>query len=215
MAKYKEKQQARQLRREGVTIPKIAETVGAAKSTVSLWVRDIRLTQEQLDRIKSKGQQQAANKNKQERIERQKKLQQEGRGRIGNIKSDRELLLVGTALYWGEGHKAVKGTVGMANSDPAVIKLFIRWLNKCFGVPISKMRIGLNIHEDMDQQEIEEYWRQATKFCNEQFQKTQVARNTVAGLKKKQAYRGTATILVHNANLQYKIQGMLEQLRLW
>ena len=47
--KYKEKLEARRLRKEeGLSLKEIAEKVGVAKSSVSLWVRDIELSDEQL-----------------------------------------------------------------------------------------------------------------------------------------------------------------------
>jgi len=214
MAKYLAKVQARELRKQGVSIPKIARLVKATASSISYWVRDISLTKAQIDQLKSEKQFLAATRNKQEKIERQQRYGQIGQQKIGDPQSTRELFLVGAALYWGEGNKT-RGTVAMANSDPTAISLFIKWLHTCFNVPIDKMKISLNTHEDMDSQAAEKYWKKVTGFADCQFYKTQVARNTVAKIKKKQSYCGTATVIVHNANLAYEIRGMLEKLRHW
>lgn len=214
MAKYLAKVQARELRKQGISIPKIAKLVKATASSVSCWVKDISLTRVQIDQLKSEKQFLTATRNKQEKVERQQRYGQVGQQKIGDPQSIRELFLVGAALYWGEGNKT-RGTVAVANSDPAAISLFIKWLHTCFNVPTDKMKIILNIHEDMDHQAIEKYWKRVTGFADCQFYKTQVARNTVAKIKKKQSYRGTATVIVHNANLAYEIQGILEKLRHW
>ncbi len=52
MAKTQQKIKARELRRKGVSVKTIATELGVAKSTVSLWVRDIILTVEQLEKIR-------------------------------------------------------------------------------------------------------------------------------------------------------------------
>lgn len=49
MTVFDKKLQAHQLRRKGVSIRAIASELGVAKSTVSLWCRDISLTSEQRD----------------------------------------------------------------------------------------------------------------------------------------------------------------------
>ena len=45
---------ARALRRDGRSIKEIARELGAAKSTVSGWVRDIVLTPSQIERMKAR-----------------------------------------------------------------------------------------------------------------------------------------------------------------
>ena len=54
--KTEERFLARQLRKEeGLSIGKIASRLGVSKSSVSLWVRDIELTNEQWNRLQAKG----------------------------------------------------------------------------------------------------------------------------------------------------------------
>lgn len=48
MAKSKEKNKALKLRQQGESIKKIAKKLKIAKSTISLWCRDIELTPEQI-----------------------------------------------------------------------------------------------------------------------------------------------------------------------
>ena len=50
--KKQEKEKAIALRKQGLSVNKIAKEVGASKSTVSLWVRDIKLTDEQKQQLK-------------------------------------------------------------------------------------------------------------------------------------------------------------------
>ena len=54
MAKFKERIQARKLRKDGKSVKEIAQSLNVSKGTVSLWVRDIILSVKQLERIKIK-----------------------------------------------------------------------------------------------------------------------------------------------------------------
>lgn len=53
--KAKEKKKARKLRRKGKSIKEIKEEVGVSKSSVSVQVRDIKLTKTQKERLSQKG----------------------------------------------------------------------------------------------------------------------------------------------------------------
>ncbi|MDD4894950.1 MAG: hypothetical protein PHW54_06545, partial [Candidatus Omnitrophica bacterium] len=53
---------------------------------------------------------------------------------IGGI-SERELKLIGIALYWAEGYKGTACSgVELTNADSAMIKLMMRWFRQICGV---------------------------------------------------------------------------------
>jgi len=58
--------------------------------------------------------------------------------RFLGVLSDRDLLIAGTALYAGEGSKT-PGELRFANSDPAMIELFLRWRHALFDVDESHL----------------------------------------------------------------------------
>src|SRR5947209_7273455 len=89
---------ARSWRHDGWTVPDIAAELGVARSSVSLWVRDLPYVAgpRRLRRPRPPNRLQRA---KQAEIER---LLAEGRERIG-VLSDREFLVAGAGLYAGEG----------------------------------------------------------------------------------------------------------------
>lgn len=211
MAKYYARERAIELRKQGLSIPKIAKAVSASKSSVSRWVAKVLLSSEQLDRLKSKNLIRIGTERKAEKQARHTRFNNEGRGLVGEL-SDHELLLIGAALYWGEGHKTLNGTVGLSNSDPALVCVFIRWLTESLRVPIEDIKASLNIHEDMDEIQACNFWERVTGIPQSRFYKTQIAKNTTPGIKKKKEYCGTITILVHDINLQFKIEGMLNQI---
>lgn len=164
--KTRERELARALRRnEGASIKDIARRVGVSVSSVSVWVRDIELTAEQhaalqlrnvaYNRQMSGTWKQAAHR-RAERIS----YQEEGResGRTGD-----PLYVAGCMLYWSEGAKH-RNALRFTNSDPEMIRFFVRFLRRCFEVEDENIRLTCNLFADhlARQREIERFWLDIT-----------------------------------------------------
>jgi hypothetical protein len=165
--KLVERRQARQLRRTGLPLAEIAARVGASKSSVSLWVRDVPFEAPVVR--PSRGRRRDPNalqRRKQGEIER---LLEEGRVRIGRL-SEREFLVAGVALYAGEGTKR-DGAVRFANSDPRMIVFFCCWLRRFFEIDESRLRVCLYLHEGLDLVATIAYWSALTAIPPSQFVK--------------------------------------------
>ncbi|MGH2705468.1 MAG: hypothetical protein ACRDJ4_10345 [Actinomycetota bacterium] len=119
--KVVERELARGLRREGGTLEEIAGRLGVAKSSVSLWVRDVPFTPRLPQYRSGTRSQSVLHLAKLRQIE---ELDREGLARLGML-TDLAFLAAGTALYIGEGSKR-DGMVAFANTDPMVIPFF--WL---------------------------------------------------------------------------------------
>ena len=59
--------------------------------------------------------------------------------------NNREIFILGIGLYWGEGVKLYNATLSISNTDPSIIKFFIIWLNRSFGVSKDKLKVHLQI----------------------------------------------------------------------
>lgn len=166
--KLHEQQRARELRAHGWAMPDIAEELGVAKSSVSLWTRDVEIP-ETVPRRKRPRRKHGPNK-----LQRRKQAEIEELARVGKqeigILSERDLLITGTALYAGEGDKS-DGMVGFANTDPAFIALFCRWLRHFFTIDESRLRVVLYLHADLDLDAATTYWSQLTGVPSTQFGK--------------------------------------------
>jgi hypothetical protein len=68
--------------------------------------------------------------------------------------STREHLLIAACLYWGEGTKL---DFGFTNSDPRMIKSFIRCL-ETLNVPKTRLRVSIRIYEDIDRKKAIAFW---------------------------------------------------------
>ena len=61
-----------------------------------------------------------------------------------------ELFGLGLGLYWGEGTKADKNTVKLGNSDPRLLKKFMEFMDRFFGVKKDKLKFHLHTFSDIN-----------------------------------------------------------------
>lgn len=137
MAKSKERLQALKLRRRGLSVRAIAKRLGVSKSSVSIWCENVQLTQKQYAQLlnsKTEGVRRgqligaAANRNK--RLKSMAEQELIARNMLGNI-TTRDKLMLGVALYWGEGTKAVhSSTTAITNSDPETVLFARNWFEQ-------------------------------------------------------------------------------------
>jgi hypothetical protein len=163
--KVVEQARARDLRAAGRTVPDIAAELGVSRSSVSLWVRDVPLPAPLRRRVGHRGPN-ALQRRKAAEIA---AADEAGRSRMGDL-SDRDLLVAGTALYAGEGAKA-DGSVKFANSDPRMIRLFLRWLRTFFEIDETRLRGWLYLHEGLDVEKAIRHWSEITGIPPNQFGK--------------------------------------------
>lgn len=221
LRKPKEHKQVILLRKEGRSIKEIAKMLNLSSSTVSLWTRNIVLSTAQKQKLIKRvfralqnGRKKAQDAKKKIREEQKKKIINEALKNLGKI-SKRDLFIIGISLYWGEGFKK-DSRLGFANSDPAMIKLFVNWLI-INGVPEKdiRLRVGLNISHKNRIKAVEKYWSEQTKIPLTQFQKPFFQKFT---WKKEfpdpEKYFGVLRIRANNqVSLFIKIQAWIEGLR--
>lgn len=178
MSKPESRKKARQLRRRGLGVKTIAYRLGVSSSTASLWCGDIKLTSTQKKVLEERAHDPYYGRRKDNILrQRQKKLdsieffKRAGIKEIGKL-TKRELFISGVALYWAEGFKK-DSRLGFANSDPAMIKFFLKWLIECCDVSKQaiRVRVGLNISHKDRINEVENYWVKITGLSKIHFQK--------------------------------------------
>jgi hypothetical protein len=158
---------ARQLRREGRSLKRIATHLGVSPSSVRLWTEDIVLAPEQM----------AANLYRRggpwdpERLRaataarsaacRAKRAEYQERGRV-RARSGDPLHLAGCMLYWAEGSKN-RNDVRLTNSDARMVRFFCRFLVESLGVDPRDIRVSINVYTNngLTIGEIEAHWLQA------------------------------------------------------
>jgi len=129
------KKRAIELRKTGLSYGDIKKKIKVSKSTLSLWLKDVLLTEEQKKRLYT---------NSIAILARGPQSQKERRKReIKNIleKAEKEISLplshetyrfFGVALYWAEGTKGKNFEI--TNSDPILIAFMVKWFKDIFNV---------------------------------------------------------------------------------
>ena len=164
--KVAEQEAARFMRACGLRLVDIANELSVAKSSVSVWVRDIEFTPSPRRTGARQRQPNALQRRKAAEIE---ALLEEGRQRIGAL-SEREFLVAGAALYAGEGSKSA-GQVCFANSDPRMILFFANWLRHFFAIDESRLRLRLYLHQGLDLDAAADFWAALTGIPRSQHTK--------------------------------------------
>src|SRR3989338_729094 len=215
MTRFADREKARKLRAEGKSYSEIKEVLGIGKGTLSVWLQDMPLSSEQIRQLRDLSPRRIESFRATMKKKRDKRLQEVSdriKLEIGEL-SRRELLIGGLYLYWGEGMKAQRGTVGISNTDPAVIKTFIDWL-KIAGVPKEKFLIKLHLYTDMNIYQETEYWSEILSLPKKQFRKPYVKTSTLSGLTYKGGYgHGTCNLLFENMAMWEYITMAIRHLR--
>jgi hypothetical protein len=160
--KTTERLQARKLRTErGYSIKQIAKLLGVSTSSVSLWVRDIELTEEQHAVLRQRsamydgqllGRAVSSGRRRTER----RAYQDHGRAlaRRGDVRH-----AIGCMLYWAEGARN-RNSVRFSNSDPEMVRTFVNFLRDYFPLRDENIRLTCHLFADHAerQREIENFW---------------------------------------------------------
>ncbi len=208
------KLKAQKLRKRGLSVKEIEKKLKVSRSSVSLWIREVKLTKKQLKKLylnKKTGQLKgsiiaAMNKIK-IREDITKRLIKEGEKEVGKI-SLRDKFITGISLYFAEGSKGDKN-VSFSNSDPKAIKFMVKWLREFCKVPQEKFRGTLYLHDNLNEKQAKEFWLELTGIPLRQFTKTYIVRNNPKRLRKVKHPYGVFRITVSNANLHRKIMGWI------
>jgi hypothetical protein len=141
--KLEERQRARELRAQAWTLQEIADELGVAKSSVSLWVRDVGFDatsrRSAATHRRPRGSDHPLRRRKLAQLE---QLRNEGLERIGSL-SDREFLVAGLGLYAGDGAKGEMEVFHWAEITGIPVEQFTRPYR---AVPDASIRHNKHVH---------------------------------------------------------------------
>jgi len=163
--KVDDQNRARGLRAQAWTLQEIATELGVAKSSVSLWVRDVMFEPKPRQRPLFA----APSSLHLAKLAEIEEMNQWGVDQIG-VLSEAAFLSAGAALYAGEGSKG-DGEVVFANTDPAMVAFFCAWLRRIFEIDESRLRVRVYLHEGLDMDAAQEFWAAVTGVPLVQFRK--------------------------------------------
>ena len=208
------------MRKEGRSYREIQAVVGVAKSTLSLWLRDVPLTEDQQCALAERGpaatraNAEAARANA---TRRRSVVRAQAKAQITHL-SESELFVAGVVAYWAEGCKNKpwrfgQGTV-FINSDPGLIMLFLRLL-ALMRIGPDRLQFRLMIHESADVPGALMYWSEVVGVAPESFGRTQLKKHNPKTVRRNvgEEYHGCLVIYVRrSADLTLQIAGWCEGL---
>jgi len=171
------KEKAIQLRKDGYSYSLISQKLALPKATLSDWLSKVsyRPNQATLNRITNARQASVKAKNKQ-KSESLKLSGIEAKSDVGNI-TKRDLFMLGVGLYIGEGSKTAD-IVRISNSDPAIIRLAVRWFKTVCDAETQNFILRLHLYPDNNETLCIKFWSKATGIPTSQFQKTSIDRRS-------------------------------------
>ena len=207
---------ARNLREQGADYNQIAAELGVSKSSVSLWVRDLPrppgLSYEECRKRAAEGVRRYWAAERPIREAEREAARAAAAAEIGAL-SHREIIIAGSVAYWCEGEKNKphrrSDRVSFINSDPALIKFFLRFLDVA-EVERERLIFRVYVHESADVEAAHRFWLELTGAQPCQFQRPTLKRHNPRTVRKNIGpdYHGCLTIKVRSgADLYRKIEG--------
>lgn len=203
-----------EMRKAGYSYRQILETLPlpVAKSSLSLWLRDVPLTESQHQALRARTQQAVSTRAQSiraQRIRRQEATIAEAKAQVQFV-TESELFVAGLAAYWAEGAKAKPWRPGgervqFINSDPDMIRLFLRWLS-LLGITSEQLIFRISIHENADIDAAIRYWTTLVGVPASEFRRPTLKRHNPKTVRYNtgDTYRGCLAIDVRRSTELYR-----------
>jgi len=211
-----EREEARRLRREeGLALRVIAARLGVARSSVSVWTRDIELTAAQHERLRQANpiyNQQLRGQAGRSASARAARVAAQEHGRAVARQSDPEHL-AGCMLHWAEGSNA-RNSVVFTNSDPEMLRAYLRFLRGPCEVEDERIALSVNCHlnNGLSVAEIEAWWLAQLDLPASALRAATVNRaSTASRWGRNVLVYGTARLCVHSTFLMQSIYGAIQE----
>lgn len=208
--KKQERIKAIELRKDGKSVREIAKVIRASKGSISYWVRDVKLTNEQkiklIEKQKMKG---LVGRNNHSENCFQKRLlcQNEGRKMAKNCTKE---YVMGCMLFWAEGTKS-RTSVIFSNTDEDMVVFFVNFLKKYFGCQEDdfSLRLDAYLNNGLTASDLEKFWVEKLGLNMNCLRKSVFKRGDENGGKYP---HGVCYVMIHNVNVVQKIYGSIQEL---
>lgn len=187
-------------------------------SSLSKWLRDIPISprhQRRLRRRKQEAVEKTARALHMRRLVKEARIKSEAVREVGEL-TDRELFIAGVIAYAAEGSKqkpwSPKCTTQFTNSDPRMIRLFLRWLGG-LGIALEDVAFRVAIHESADVQGALRFWSEVVGVPADRFRRTTLKRGNPRTPRRNtgDSYRGCLCVSVRcSTDLTRRIDGWFD-----
>jgi transposase len=214
--------QALELRMQGWSVNDLATKLGVAKSTAYMWVKHVPLDPDS-ERAQHKQEHAALmaagrwDAKRTARDRRQAEVHAEAAADVGDL-SERDLLVVGAAIYWCEGAKSKPwrrlDRLTFINTDPGLLRLFLRFL-AASGRALDSVQYRVHIHETADAEAAADWWAAELGLPRALFQRPTIKRHAPATKRMNTGddYHGCLVISVpQSRELYWRVEGVMAAL---
>lgn len=212
------------MRKHGLSYSEIRNRIHVSKSTLSYWLKNLKLTPEQIKKLNNK-KVETAKANALKKISKTsgmiEKIKNSSLLDIKEI-SKKELWLMGIMLYWKNGNKNdLKNGVHFSSSDPHMIKLFLKWLKETGGIKNGEIKFEIFLKNNcVDKNDLKEkaasYWSDVSGFPKTDFQKNYFQKTNAGKKNRKQSspeYGFLRVKVAQSSMLARQIAGWIEGLK--
>jgi hypothetical protein len=116
-------------------------------------------------------------------------------------------------LYWAEGSKR-RNTVTFVNSDPHMMRFFMRFLEECFDVSREQFAFSINcyVNNGLDIDTIEAWWLEQLQLPRTTLRK-HIINNAPASSRqqKRNLPFGTGRLVLHSTSILQSIYGAIQE----
>lgn len=226
----KDKEAAIKLRLSGKSYTQILSELGVPKSTLSGWLANLVISPEARAKINSRAKEKSRegllkrNRNQTRlAIARAKGIRSIAAAEIKRL-SQKELKILGAALYWAEGYKRpiyhngrelTHHPISLTNSDPDMVKAFLMFLRESLDVPNEKIKASIRIYNHQNEKELLRFWQEATGIPQQNFNKTYygVSKSSLGKRPFNRLQYGVIQIIVGDTKLFHRTMGYIEGLK--
>lgn len=177
------------LRKQGISIKQIEFRLGIPRSTLSGWLKNIKLNKRQKQKLLKKwkgalvkARTKAVLWHNEQKLNHLKEAETKALDVLSKLNTENSSILdlALAMLYLGEGFKGT--TTGIGNSDPMILKFFIAILIKNYGVPVNKLKCELHLRADQNPKKIKAYWSKELQLPLGNFGAVSIDKRTIGSV---------------------------------
>lgn len=192
------------LRKQGYSLKELSNRFGVVKSTIALWTEGVVMGEEAERRLLTvikRGQFVSAQNKRARTKATEDQYFKEAREEIQSSPNYNKIICA--MIYWCEGAKSVKGGIAFTNSDPNLVRTFLKLLRECFVLDENKFHPCIHLHSYHLPQKQLDFWSKVTDIDKQQFIRPYQKPNT--GKRIHQNYQGCISVVYRSSDLARRL----------
>ncbi|MDP1723037.1 MAG: helix-turn-helix domain-containing protein [Candidatus Gottesmanbacteria bacterium] len=206
---------AKNYRKLGYSIKEIARLFKISPGTASRWLRETYLDSQALARLNQRriyGQEMSRNILLAKASIINEQIALKASCSLNKIPSSKELSqLFCSLLYWCEGSKN-QNSLKFTNSDPQLIKLFLKFLRAGYTLEEKKFRALMHLHQYHNETKQRLFWQKITGIPKAQFNRSYMKPNTGKNMHKN--YPGCLAITYYDSKVAKELTSLYNSFRI-